>query len=109
MKLSEVIPNLIEHIKINHNRLPDAVNQIILFGSYARGAQRVGSDVDIAVAGEHIWETEPRCKVRDVFDDFDETVEISLFFTTTDKINEVESKFDANYSIREEGVLLWER
>ena len=109
MKLTDVVPNLTDFILNNTEKFPDEINKIILFGSYAKNEQRVSSDVDIALVADETWETLPRCSVRDVFDNFDDNVEISLFFTTSVKIEAAKNVFDANFFIKKEGVLLWER
>jgi predicted nucleotidyltransferase len=50
----EISKKIIDHIKqyvlVLRNEIP--VNKVILFGSYASGRQRKGSDVDIAVISD---------------------------------------------------------
>jgi len=109
MNLQDVSPNLIKYIFNMQKQIPAKVEKIILFGSYAKGLQRVGSDVDVALVANSIWERNNKIEVRELFDDFDQSLEVSLFFTTLTNVNNMENKFDANYWIREEGVLLWQR
>ena len=109
MRLSDVVPNLTSYILANKGAFPKVLARIVLFGSYARGTARLGSDVDIALVADSPWEHVDRSEIRDVFDEYNPTVSCSLFYTTTDKLEATNDKFDANYWIRKEGILLWER
>ena len=109
MKLSEVAPELAKYFAARGTAMPDVLQKALLFGSYARGDARVGSDIDIALVAHAPWETAQRSQMRDWLEDFNSNLVVNPFFTTTDKLAENEDKFDANYWIAREGVLLWER
>jgi predicted nucleotidyltransferase len=109
MKLFEVVPNLKNYIVENCIALPDALQRILIFGSFARGEARVGSDVDIALVAQNEWDFRDRHTARHYLENFDPHLTISPFYTTVEKLNTTDDKFDANYWIAREGVLLWER
>jgi predicted nucleotidyltransferase len=108
MRLDDVIPNLKEFIEKKTAALPAVLSQVIIFGSYAKGTARVGSDVDIALVAPQSWNFTDRSTVRDIFEDFDCGSELSFFFTTENGLLS-DDKNNANYWIRLEGVTLWNR
>ena len=111
MKISDVVPNLQKFIAASAHLLPAHLNKIIVFGSHARGEATVRSDVDIALVfdGTGPAERADKAAMHDILEDFDDIIKIDLFCTNQTKINEAQDKFNANYWIREEGKLLWER
>ena len=112
MKLDTVVPSLTAYIAQNYPTLPPTLCKIILFGSFARGTPHVGSDMDIALVAEEPWDFTGKRQAREWFDGFDQTVDISLFYTTDEKIMSITAagnQFDANYWIAKEGALLWQR
>ncbi len=46
----KIIEHIREYVSVLRNEIP--VSKVILFGSYANGKQRKGSDVDIAIVSE---------------------------------------------------------
>ena len=111
MKISDVVPNLQKFIPTVAHLLPENLNKIIVFGSYARGEANVSSDLDLALVAGAASPIEglDREIARDILENFDNFLEISLFCTNQTKIDTVQNKFDANYWIREEGKLIWSR
>ncbi|MDR0273154.1 MAG: nucleotidyltransferase domain-containing protein [Clostridiales bacterium] len=106
MRLSDVTPKLTDYINENISALPEFITRIILFGSYARGTARVGSDIDLALVAQNTWTFEDRTSIRNFFEDFD--CELSFFFTTENGLNS-DDKNNANFWIRTEGIELWKR
>ena len=111
MKIPEVVPSLQNFISASAHLLPENLDKIIVFGSYARNEATIRSDVDVALIfdGTEPAERIDREAVRDILDDFDDIIKFDLFCTNQIKIDGALSKFDANYWIREEGRLLWAR
>ena len=111
MKLKNVKPELQEFIKKHTELFPKELIEIILFGSYARNEQRVGSDVDLALVFHNSMIATPklRAEIREILDNFCDTLELNLFCTDSKAIQTTSDKFDANYWIREEGFSLWAR
>ena len=108
MKLCDVLPGLTGYVNEKTDAFPTALTRVIIFGSFAKGTARVGSDVDIALVSRESWSFENRSFVRDLFDDFDCGAKLSFFYTTEDGLKAT-SKNDANYWIRTEGAELWSR
>lgn len=108
MELASIVPDLTEYVESRSADFPNALKRVIVFGSFARGTARVGSDVDIALVSESAWEMSDKGVMRDIFDDFAPGVSLSLFYTTLSRLSAGDSR-DANYWIREEGVELWRR
>jgi hypothetical protein len=108
MRLTDVLPGLSGYINEITADFPAALTRVILFGSFAKGTARVGSDIDIALVSMESWSFENRSFVRHLFDDFDCGAKLSFFYTTESGL-ESDSKNDANYWIRTEGTELWSR
>jgi predicted nucleotidyltransferase len=108
MRLNKVIPELTQYIGEKNLAFPDMLLRIVLFGSYAKGTARINSDIDLALIANRTWDTSDKAEIHTLFDDFDIGAELSFFHTTTSKLD-TNSKNNANYWIREEGVELWRR
>ena len=108
LELSAVVPSLKDYIAQHSGLFPDALEKIIVFGSFAKGTARVGSDVDIALVSAINWEIADKGIVRDALEDFAPDMHLSLFYTTIERLK-ADSPNDANYWICKEGVVLWER
>ena len=89
--------------------LPSSLQKIILFGSYARGQAHIHSDIDLALVSTEGFCRRDRAMLRDKLDEFDEQIAISLFCTTEERLRYTDDPFDANYWIRREGIVLWQR
>ena len=109
MKLSAVSTALTAYFSDHQILLPDSLQKALLFGSFARGEAQVGSDVDIALVAQDTWDFARRNQLRDWLEDFDVNLSIHPFFTTSEKLTQTQDKFDANYWIAQEGVVLWQR
>ena len=108
MELASVLPSLTEYVKRQSGDFPDSLEKIIVFGSYARGEAKVGSDIDIALVSNGTWSIPDRGAVRDVLDDFAPELRLGLFYTTNEGLL-AEDDRNTNYWIRNEGVELWRR
>ena len=85
------------------------VRYIILFGSEARGSAQLTSDIDIAVISDEPLTREERVDINFPDDEANLTPANSRFvFSLTDYLN-TSNKFDVNYNIREEGIIIYER
>jgi len=109
MKLSSVTTELINFFENNKSHLPNGMQKAFLFGCFARGDARVGSDADVALVAKDTWKIEQRNIARDWLEGFDAHLSVSPFFTTENKLLRTTDKFDANYWIAREGILLWEK
>ena len=109
IKLSSVIPALTKYLL--EAQFPESLEEIILFGSYAKGLQHVGSDVDLALIFPDMYIVSPkeRSVIRAVLDDFDDSVQINIFCTTKSALINATKQLDANYWIHKEGVQLWKK
>ena len=85
------------------------VDSLILFGSQAKGTAVLSSDVDIAVVMDKQLTPKERGTLRYLGDEIDADVEVNLFFTTRQALNDAVGVFDTNKYIRDEGVILWPR
>jgi len=108
VKIADVVPNLKNFVASVSHQLPENLDKIIVFGSYARGEARVSSDLDLALVSDGTGIVD-KWAVADVLEDFDKYLKISFFCTNQTKIDTEQHKFNANYWIREEGKLLWEK
>jgi len=81
------------------------IEKVFLFGSRARGDATIRSDADIAVVS---FEPEKidRAKLRRAAEAFG--VACDFVYTTPDALDNAVKELDVNYSIRREGVLIWE-
>lgn len=109
MKISDVIPALADYFSHGQAQFPHCLRRAYLFGSYARGEARVGCDVDVALVAGEPWDFDNKSVMRTWLEGFEAGLEVNPFFTTEEKLANTQDKFDANYWIAREGVLLWER
>lgn len=80
------------------------IKRVYLFGSQARDSATISSDIDIAIVSENpslIDRSSLLCAV----DEFD--TKCDFVYTTQDLIDNANRELDINYSIREEGILVW--
>ena len=108
IELSLVIPGLAEYATKKSRQFPAALEKIIIFGSFAKGTARVSSDVDIALVSANNWQISDKGDIRDIFEEFSPSMNLSLFFTTQDRLM-IDDKRDANHWIRREGITIWKR
>lgn len=108
MKIADVVPNLKKFVESVSHQLPDNLDKIIVFGSYARGEAKVSSDLDLALVSDGTGMVD-KWAVADVLDNFNECLKMSFFCTNQEKIDSEQHKLNANYWIREEGELIWVR
>ena len=109
MKTSDVVANLRTYVKSVCKDFPPALCGLIVFGSYARGCAKIGSDLDIALLGSDEFRRSDRVAMREILSGFYEHIDIKLFCTNQEKLELTDCEFDANYWIRKEGELLWQR
>lgn len=96
--------------KLSETVLSDAnVNSLVLFGSQARGDATASSDIDIAVVTNAPISNYNRGNMQCLTDDISTQVDINLFFTTTDAIQNAKDIFDTNLYIKNEGVVVWHK
>jgi len=93
-----------EFIKLNID-----ISSLILFGSQARGTATVLSDIDIAVVMIEPLTSLQRGLILNLPYDINENLEVNLFYTTEDALQNAEHIFDTNKYIREEGITLWQK
>ena len=81
-----------------------SIDEVILFGSQARGDAKEDSDVDLAIIHHDnnlkFWEL--RNAVRRKFD-------VDFIYTNYDRIKQAKYQMDVNYWIGREGVCVWKR
>ncbi|MCL1842235.1 MAG: nucleotidyltransferase domain-containing protein [Defluviitaleaceae bacterium] len=106
MRLSEVMPGLAGYINENALKFPANLSRVIIFGSFAKGTARVGSDVDIALVSPETWSFENRSLMREIFENYECGAKLSLFYTTENGLQS-DDKNNANFWIRTEGKILW--
>ena len=85
----------------------DNVEALILFGSQARGSATISSDVDIAVVMREPLDVKSRGSLRCLGEDINPHIEVNLFFTTPEALDNSQHHFDTNTHIKKEGVMLW--
>jgi predicted nucleotidyltransferase len=82
------------------------IEAVYFFGSCAKGKNNACSDIDFAIVTDDVKKVD-RCGLRMAVDSFD--MPCDLIYTSQKKIDEVKNCLDVNFSIREEGILLWRR
>ena len=109
IKLTSVIPALTKYLHKVDAEFSENLEEIILFGSYAKGLQRVGSDVDLALlfSDEITISPKERAVIRAALDEFDDSIQINLFCTTKSAVKNAIMELDANYWIHKEGICIW--
>lgn len=107
MKINEVSGALKQYV--NTLQYPNSLDSIVLFGSYARGDAKVGSDLDIALITKENFTRNDKITIQSLLDDFNNDLEVNLFCTNREKVNNTLDILNANYWIREEGIILWNR
>ena len=84
------------------------VDSLVLFGSQARGAATISSDIDIAVVMKNSLTPRERGEIICLGDEINEKIKTNFFFTTKQAIENATHIFDTNKYIKEEGVVLWQ-
>ena len=106
MKINQKVLDVIEYLKPLF--AGDAsIDEVILFGSQARGDAKEDSDVDLAIVHHdnslRFWEL--RNAVRGKCD----ADSVDFIYTNYERIKQAEYQLDVNYWIREEGICVWKR
>ena len=111
MLIQNIVPTIADALEKNSADLPSAISQILVFGSHARGTATLRSDVDLAIvyANESDENRKDRAMLYYILDSVIPTIEIQLFGTTYEKIKNAKINQDANYGIKTEGRIVWER
>jgi uncharacterized protein len=68
-KMIQLEPKIIEHIREIIRKIP-TIEKVVIFGSRAKGSARPGSDIDLALMGDHITMNE-LIKMGRMLDDLD--------------------------------------
>jgi len=84
----------------------DAVMEVYIFGSYARGEATIFSDVDIAVIHGENCEVN-RAALNEVVSHCEEDVQFT--YVDSDVFHSDDHPLHVSSSIKREGVLLWRR
>jgi len=81
-----------------------SIDEVILFGSQARGEAEDDSDIDLAVIHNDnklkYWKL-----TREVY----KKANVDFVYTNYERIKQANRLLDVNYWIREEGVSVWKR
>ena len=109
MKTHDILENFKIYVKTICAKIPPSIVGLKVFGSYAKGNPKITSDLDVALITTEEFSRMDRIEIREILEGFYDNIEINLFCTTEEKISSTQSKFDANYWIREEGELIWIR
>jgi len=99
-----------EYLKwLSSRKYIDKVRYIVLFGSEARGEARLLSDIDIAVISDEPLTREERTDIAYPYNEDEPGQVNSRFVFSLTEYLETTNKFDVNYNIREEGVVIYGR
>ena len=81
-----------------------SIDEVVLFGSQARGEASEKSDIDLAIIhhDNNLKFGKLIGAVRGKFD-------IDFVYTSYDRIKRANRQLDVNYWIREEGISIWKR
>ena len=110
----------IEHNRVLTDRLTSAIpnivdafdpEEIILYGSYARGDNSLYSDIDLIIIAETVMRFQDRSlKALNIINDKEGDIAINpLVYTSTEFKNMLESKESFLVSAMIESVLLWKK
>ncbi|MCL2349891.1 MAG: nucleotidyltransferase domain-containing protein [Defluviitaleaceae bacterium] len=91
----------------NFAELGIETSSLVLFGSHAKGTAKLSSDIDIAVVESVPLTSLERGILRGIGEEIDERIEVNLFFTTPQALQDAKDVFDTNMYIRDEGLVLW--
>ncbi|MCL2225376.1 MAG: nucleotidyltransferase domain-containing protein [Defluviitaleaceae bacterium] len=106
LKLREKTKMLLE--KISETTHSDFVESIILFGSEARGAANLTSDVDIALVSSRQLDMKERLSIlSNVPQDLYNDVDVRIVCLRKGAL-ETTNRLDVGYSIKREGVVIYE-
>lgn len=85
------------------------IHYILLFGSQAREQTKLTSDIDIAIISDEPLTRKERYQI---YPDPDEkelsNIDYNITSTTLDKLH-TENPLDINYSIKKEGIIIYEK
>jgi predicted nucleotidyltransferase len=110
MYVAEMIPAISDSLEKQKNKIPRGRQQIIVFGSDARGTATLRSDIDLALIYENEADElrEDRAVMHHLLHDVTPLTEVTFFGTTFNKLAEATKPTTANYGIKKEGVVIWE-
>jgi len=92
-----------------HQTYNDKIRYVVLFGSYARGEERLTSDVDIAIICDDPITHKERTAVYPDAERTDiDILDYRFTYISTDNLTTTEY-LNVGYHIKNEGVLLYER
>ena len=83
----------------------NSIDEVVLFGSQARGEANEKSDIDLAIIHHDGYNLQFGKLIGAVRDKFD----VDFVYTSYDRINRATKQLDVNYWIREEGISIWKR
>ena len=92
-----------------HDIYGESIDKIILYGSYARGEENVGSDVDIALLLKTDISQEKHDKMIEIVVDYELELAVSLSVIPIEAKNYLEWKNTLPFyrNIEKEGIILW--
>jgi predicted nucleotidyltransferase len=110
MYVAEMIPAIAKSLEASKTKIPKGIQQIIVFGSHARGTATLRSDIDLALIYNNDADEsrEDRAVMHHLLHDVTPLIEVTFFGTTFNKLAQATKPTTANYGIREEGVIIWE-
>jgi len=103
---------IIEQVANAISKLDIPLSKIILFGSVARGDHSLASDIDLAViTTETINKAQRNMVARTIaeFETLETLLEINCYYATDELLNNAIHWSDPCTSIRNEGVVLWQK
>ena len=96
------VENIASVVNILVQEVGENLEQIVLFGSCARGNITTGSDIDLLLITKSLIDThKERGSIRDMIDDYN----VDLVFYSKDRFEESDSLFVKN--IKKDMICLW--
>jgi predicted nucleotidyltransferase len=93
--------------RVSQGQYNPKIRYIVLFGSEARGAATLTSDVDIALVCDEPLTIEERLEFMEVFEG-EHFPEYRVISTLTSKLD-TDKFMDVNYHIQKDGLVIYER
>lgn len=110
-KHPEMIKKLCEMCKDIGEVYSDSIEEVVLYGSYARGQETDESDVDVALVLKENQTEEQYNKLTDIVVDYELDLGITLSVIPIDKseYREWKSILPFYKSVEKEGIVLWKK